>query len=66
MLRGQDLHLRFSGLGYDAVPTWIAEDEPLLHRTVQCAVEHQVDAVDGGGAQPLILVLSDMYSAALQ
>ena len=38
----------------------------LLHRPLQSTVEHQVDAVDGGSAQPFVLILSDVYSAALQ
>ena len=66
MLRGQDFHFQLSGLGYNAVLTGIARDEPLLHRTVQGAVEHQVDAVDGGGTQSPVLIFSNMYSAALQ
>ena len=66
MLRGQDFHFQLSGLGYNAVLAGIARDEPLLHRTVQSTVEHQVDAVDGGGTQSSVLILSDMYSAALQ
>ena len=66
MLWGKDFHLQLPGLGYDAVLAGIAGDEPFLHRTVQGTVEHQVDTVDGGGAQSLVLVLSDMYSAALQ
>ena len=66
MLRRQDLHLQLPGLGYNAVLTGIAGDEPLLHRTVQGTVEHQVDAVDGGGTQSSVLIFSNMYSAALQ
>ena len=50
MLWGTDFHLQLPGLGYDAVLAGIAGDEPLLYRTIQCAVEHQVDAVNGGGA----------------
>ena len=62
----KDLHLQLLGLGYNAVLAGIARDELLLHRTVQSTVEHQVDAVDGGGTQSSVLILSDMYSAALQ
>ena len=50
MLRRQDFHLELSGLGYNVVLAGIAGDEPFLHRTIQGAMEHQVDAVDGGGA----------------
>ena len=57
---------RISGLGHNAVLRGVPLDQPLLHGPVQGTVEHQVDAADGGGAQALVLVLSDVYSAALQ
>ena len=66
VLRRQDLHVQLPGLGHDAVLGGVAGDQPLLHRPVKRTVEHQVDAAHGGGAQSLVLVLSDVYSAALQ
>ena len=66
VLRRQDLHVQFSGLGHNTVLAGVSLDQPLLHSPVQGTVEHQVDTADGGGAQPLVLVLSDVYSAALQ
>ena len=66
VFRGQDLHLQLPGFWDDAVLTGVPGDQPLLHRPLQSTVEHQMDAVDGGGAQSLILVFSDVYSAALQ
>ena len=50
MFQRENFHFQFLGLWYDTVLGGIPGDEPFLHRTVQGTAEHQMDAVDGGGA----------------
>ena len=64
VLRREDFHIQLPRFWHDAVLAGVPGNEPLLHRPVQGAVEHQVDAVDGGGAQAVVLTFSNMYSAA--
>ena len=64
VLRRQDLYVQFPGLGHNTVLAGVSLDQPLLHSPVQGTVEHQVDAVDGGGAESFALVLSNVDSAA--
>ena len=64
MFRLEDLHLEFLHLRCDAILGRIAEDQALFYGTVQCVVEHQVQAADGGAAESFALVLSNVYSAA--
>lgn len=66
VLRRQDLYVQFPGLGHNTVLAGVSLDQPLLHSPVQGTVEHQMDAAHSGGAQALVLVLSDVYSATLQ
>ena len=56
MFRLEDLHFKFLHLRCDAVPGGIAEDQALFYGTVQCVVEHQVQAADGGAAETRIAV----------
>ena len=66
VLRREDFHVQLPGFRHDAVLARVPGDELLLHRPIQGAVEHQVDAADGGGAQALVLILSDVHPAVLQ
>lgn len=66
VLRRQDLHVQFPGLGHNTVLAGVSGDQPLLYCPIQGTVEHQVDAAHGGSAESLVLVLCDVYSAALQ
>ncbi len=56
MFRPESFHLHLLHLGGNAVISGVAGDEPLLHRPLKGAVEHEVDAADGGAAETGIAV----------
>lgn len=56
MFRLEDLHFKFLHFRCDAILGRIAEDQALFYGTVQCVVEHQVQAADGGAAETRIAV----------
>ena len=64
MLRLQYLHLEFLHLRRNAILGWVAEDQALFHGAVQCIVEHQVQAADGGAAETRIAVAAFAVGAA--
>ncbi len=59
------LSLEFLNLGSDAVIGRIAGDQTLLDGSFEGAVEHEVDAADGGAAQARALILPNVDPAAL-
>ena len=64
--RWEDLHFQLPWLGGDTVFGGIPGYQPLLDRPFQGSMEHQMDAVNRCGTQPLDLCLSNVYSALLQ
>ena len=58
MLGAEGLHLHFLHLGVNTIIGGIAGDEPLFHRPLERAVEHEVDASDCGAAQSLFKIFS--------
>lgn len=64
VFRLEDLHLEFLHLRCDAVLSGVAEDQALLHGTVQCVVEHQVQAAYSGAAETRIAVSALAVGAA--
>ena len=64
VFRLEDLHLEFLHLRCDAILGRIAEDQALFYGTVQCVVEHQVQAADGGAAETRIAVPAFAVGAA--
>ena len=65
MLGAKGFHLYLLYLGGNAVVSWIAGDEPLLHCPFECAVEHEVDAADCGAAETGIAVAAPMVDTAM-
>ena len=59
------LSLEFLNLGSDAVVGRIAGDQTLLDGSFEGAVEHEVDAADGGAAQARALILPNVNPATL-
>ena len=64
VFRLEDLHLEFLYFRRDAVLSGVAEDQALLHGTVQCVVEHQVQAAYSGAAETRIAVSALAVGAA--
>lgn len=64
VFRLEDLHFKFLHFRCDAVLGRIAEDQALFYGTVQCVVEHQVQAADGGAAETRIAVPAFASGAA--
>ena len=65
VLRLQGSHLLPLELGHDTVLGRVVEEQLLLHRPVQGAVEHGVDAPDGGAAQARVFALLRGSAAAV-
>ena len=65
MFRPESFHLHLLHLGGNAVISGVAGDEPLLHRPLKGAVEHEVDAADGGTAQTGALILPNVDPSTL-
>ena len=63
IFRVEGLPLEFLDLGSDAIVGGITGDEALFDRSLEGAVEHEVDAADGGAAQTGGLILPDMDTA---
>ena len=59
------LSLEFLNLGRDTVIGRVTGNQPLFDRSLESAVEHEVDTADGGAAQAGALILSNMDTPIL-
>ena len=55
LLRRQDLHFVLWNFRWNAVIRWIAHDQALFDRAVECVAQHRVDAANRRVAQPRLL-----------
>ena len=65
VLRPEGFHLYLLHFGSDTVIGGVPGDEPLFHRPLKRAVEHQVDATDSGAAQTGIPVAASLVHPAM-